>query len=64
MYKERIIGNISSTKIFKLRLLTHFNGRSSGDCDSNDDDEFPHRLVADADYASFVDPSISREVKY
>ena len=61
-YNEALIRSISSTKIFKLRLLMHFNGRSSGECDSNDDDEFPHQLVADADYASFMDPSISREV--
>ena len=67
-YNEALIRSISSTNVFKLRLLMHFNRRSSGDCDSNDDDEFPHRLVADADYASYedseADPSISREANY
>ena len=42
------------SKIFKLRSLTHFDGRSCGECGSNDD-ELPHRLVADADYANFED---------
>ena len=68
-YNEALICNIPSSKIFKLRSLTCFNGQSSGEYDSiNDDDEFPHRLVADADYASYedseTDPSISHEVNY
>ena len=51
--EEALCHNVSSSKIFKLRLL--FNGQSSGESDSNNDDEFPHRLMGDADYASFED---------
>ncbi len=49
--------NIPLSKTFKLRLLMHFNGRSTDECESNDDDELPYRLAADADYASFDDHS-------
>ena len=55
-YSEAFIRNISSSKILKLRSFMRFNdGQSSGEYDSNYDDELPHRLVADADYRSFED---------
>ena len=53
-YSEAFVRNISSSKILKLRSFMRFNnGRSSGEYDSNYDDELPHRLVADADYRNF-----------
>ena len=51
---EALCHKISSSKLFKLTLLKHFHGRSNNG--ESDDNEFPHRLVADdVDYASFED---------